>query len=274
MTTLGTLIRIEAIKAAKRPAFWITIGFFAAIYALAVVDFIRGARRIESFSFSLPESWPEILGILPTAGTLFVGVLIILLFAPEFSWRTGRQNVIDGLSKTRLYVAKVFVLAGLVPIFVAIAVCMGVVGTLFSPSEPSGEIFRAADYSLLAGCALTLLLFGSLGLMLSALIRSPGSAIGVFILCFLVEKSVIELMERAGDFARRIAVYFPSNVAEDIGSDLAHNPEALARVNVSVTETGLEPFEFLDVEILVAIILAYSTLFLVTGLLSMRARDL
>lgn len=274
MKTLSALIRIEAIKAVKRPAFWITIGSFAALNAINVVDFIRTARRVEEFSFSLPESWPEISSILPTAGTLFVGVLIILLFAPEFSWRTGRQNVIDGLSKTRLYTAKVIVLAGLVTLFVAMVVCMGVVGNLFSPSEPSGEIFRAADYSLLAGCALTLLLFGSLGLMLSALIRSPGPAIGVFILCFLVEKSVIELMERAGDFTRRIAVYFPSNVAEDIGSDLAHNPEALARVNVSVTETGLEPFEFLDVEILVAIILAYSTLFLVTGLLSMRARDL
>ena len=28
---------------------------------------------------------------------------MILLFAPEFSWRTARQNVIDGLSKKRFY---------------------------------------------------------------------------------------------------------------------------------------------------------------------------
>ena len=274
MKTLGTLIRIEAIKAAKRPAFWITLGFFAALNVMSVVDNVRRARRSTTFNYSLPESWPEILSILPMAGALFVGVLMILLFAPEFSWRTGRQNVIDGLSKTRLYTAKVFVLGGLVALFLTMVVCMGVIGTLFSPSEPSGDGLQATDYSFLAGCFLSLLLFGSAGVMFSALIRSSGAAIGILFLCFFMEKAVTELMERAGEFMRRITEYLPFNAAEDIGDDLAHYPEELARVNVNLTEMGAEPIEFLDVEILVAILLAYSTLFLVTGLLSMRARDL
>jgi hypothetical protein len=60
-----------------------------------------------------------ILGTAAGLGSLFTGVLMILLFAPEFSWRTARQNVIDGLSKERFYAGKVILLARLVLILMA-----------------------------------------------------------------------------------------------------------------------------------------------------------
>ena len=61
-------------------------------------------------------------------GFIFAAVLVILLVAAEFGWRTARQNVIDGLSKTQWFAAKVLLLPLLTALFLALRVLVG--GTL------------------------------------------------------------------------------------------------------------------------------------------------
>lgn len=51
----------------------------------------------------------------------------------EFSWRTARQKVIDGLSKERFYAGKAVVLVGLVLLFMGTTVLIGVGGAMLSP---------------------------------------------------------------------------------------------------------------------------------------------
>ncbi len=274
MKILNVLLRIETLKTVKRRAFWVAVGVFAAINTSIAVDNVRTARRFPSFPHALPESWPSVLSGLTSPAGFFIAVLIILLVAPEFSWRTGRQNVIDGLSKERLYAGKVMLLAGLIVLFVATTLLIGVGGILFSPSEGGPGIIRPTDLSYLSGLTLNLLFFGSAGLMLATLIRSAGPAMGVLFLYFLVEEAIVRLIERAGETATRITEYSPLNISEDLGDDLAHYPEVLASVNADRAERGLSPLEFLDVEVLVTAVLAYSTTFLLISFLSMRRRDL
>ncbi len=193
---------------------------------------------------------------------------------PEFSWRTARQHVIDGLSKERFYAGKVIVLAGLVLLFMATAVLIGVGGTLFSPSVGGPGIFRQTDLSYMGGLALTLLLVGSAGLMLSALIRSAGPALGVLFLYLFVEEAVGALMSQASGALRNAVEYLPSNILDALGDDLAHYPQELAQVNAERAERGLDPWGFLDVEVLAVAALAYSAIFLGTAFLSVRNRDM
>jgi len=153
-------------------------------------------------------------------------------------------------------------------------VLIGVGGTLLSPSEGGLGILRPTDLSYMGGLALSLLLVGSAGLMLSVLIRSSGPALGILFLYLIVEEAIIGLISQAGGALRRSAEYFPFNILDQLGDDLAHYPEVLADVNAKRTERGLESWEFLDVEVLAVAALAYSAIFLGAAFLSMRQRDL
>lgn len=275
MKALGVLLRIEWLKAVKRRAVWVAAAAFAAFTAIPAVERVRNAHSDPNAVYALPNNWPEILGTATGLGPLLAGVLMILLFAPEFSWRTARQNVIDGLSKERFYAGKVILLAGLVLLFMATTVLIGVAGTTFSPSEGDPGFIRSSDFRYMIGLALGMLVFGSAGLMLSALLRSSGSALGILFLYLFVEEGVARLMFGAGREALRDAAEFlPFSLVEDLGDDLAHYPEVLAEVNADRAEQGLAPFEFLDVGVLGTAALAYSGFFLGLALLSMRKRDL
>ena len=121
---------------------------------------------------------------------------MILLLAPEFSWRTARQNVIDGLSKKRFYTGKIIVLAALVALFPCHSHrdC-GYVGTLFSPSESSWPLVGPVRRQLRVGLRTSrLLLWGSGAFMLAALLRSSGAAMGIMFVYLLVEQLLAQLM--------------------------------------------------------------------------------
>ena len=269
------LLRIEWLKAVKRRVFWVAVAAFAAFTAIPVVERVRNAHSDTNAVYALPDSWPDILGTVTALGPLFTGVLMILLFAPEFSWRTARQNVIDGLSKERFYAGKVMLLAGLVLLFMATTVLIGVGGMMLSPGDGGPGFIRPSDFSYMSGLALGMLVFGSAGLMLSAHLRSSGSALGILFLYLFVEEAVARLMLGAGIEALRGATEFlPFSLVEDLGDDLVHYPEVLAEVNAERVERGVAPLAFLDVRVLSGAALTYSAFLLGRAFLSMRRRDL
>lgn len=275
MKTLGVLLRIEWLKAVKRRALWVAVAAFAAFTAMPAIERVRNARRDPSAVYALPDSWPDILGTATGVGPLFVGVLMILLFAPEFTWRTARQNVIDGLSKERFYAGKVVVLTGLVLLFMATTVLIGVGGAMLSPGEGGPGFIRPSDLSYMSGLALGMLVFGSAGMLLSAHLRSSGSALAILLLYLFGEEAIARLMLGTGREALRTATEFlPFSLVEDLGDDLAHYPEVLANVNVDRTERGLAPLAFLNVGLLAVAALTYSASFLARAFQSMRKRDL
>ncbi len=275
MKILRVLLRIEWLKAVKRRAFWVAVAALAAFTALPAIQMVRNARSDPNAGFALPESWPEVLGTAAGIGPLFIGVLMILLVAPEFSWRTARQSVIDGLSKERFYAGKVMLLAGLVLLVMAAMVLIGVGGAMLSPGAGGPGFVRSSDIGYMIGLAVGMLLFGSAGLMLSVHLRSSGAALGILFLYLFVEEGVARLMLGTGrESLRGVAEFLPFNVVEDLGDDLVHYPEVLNEVNADRAERGLASLEFLDVEFLAVAALAYSAFFLGLSLLNMRRRDL
>ena len=272
---LGMLFRIEALKTTKRLAFWVTTGIFAGFNVIFAVTQVRQAiRRPDIVSFALPDSWPEILQPPASIGPFFLGVTMILLFAPEFSWRTARQNVIDGLSKKRFYTGKIIVLAALVALFLVIPVVVGYVGTLFSPSEGGSPIVGPADTNYMIAYGLGLVLWGSAAFMLAALVRSSGPAMGILFVYLLVEQILSQLMSQASEALGSVADFLPAEVQTTLAEPLMHYPEMLAQENARRAEQGRALIEFHDFELLAGVALAFSAAFLITAFLSMRKRDL
>ncbi|MXX33806.1 MAG: ABC transporter permease subunit [Gemmatimonadetes bacterium] len=188
------LLRIEWLKASRRRALWVALAAFAAFTAVPAIERVRSAQGNPNAVHALPESWPDILQSATGLGPLFTGVLMILLFAPEFAWRTARQNVMDGLSRERFYAGKVLLLAGLVGLVTATTVLIGAGGTLLSPGGGGPSFIRPADFSYMGGLALGMLVFGSAGMMLSVHLRSSGSALAILLLYLFVEEALARLI--------------------------------------------------------------------------------
>ncbi|MDX1579567.1 MAG: hypothetical protein R3266_13870, partial [Gemmatimonadota bacterium] len=98
----AVLLRNEWFKTRKRLAFWLTLGFFAFITTMD-----NGEELFDDEpTFYLPEAWSSIFSDQSVLLVIFGCIAVIMLAASEFSWRTARQNVIDGLSKTQWFWGK------------------------------------------------------------------------------------------------------------------------------------------------------------------------
>lgn len=271
--SLGALFRNEVLKARKRLAFWVTMGLFVLFNGGETVESVRREMADPERAFSLPENWSGVLGMPANMGPFFLALLTILLVAPEFQWRTARQNVIDGLSKERFYVGKAMALALLVVLFFLLPPVIGGAGALLSPGENGPDLFLPGDFSYLTGYALSLLLLGSGALMLAVLVRSAGPAVGVLFAYMLVEQFMGFFLMRY-ESLRDVPSHFPLTVRETLGNSLFHYPDRLAETNAVRAENGAPPIEFLDHGVIVWAALLYSAVFLVVAFVSMRKRDL
>lgn len=269
----GALFRNEVLKTRKRLAFWVTTGLFALLNGGETVDSVQREMKDPERVFSLPESWPGILVAPANMGPFFLALLLILLVAPEFQWRTARQNVIDGLSKERFYVGKAMALAVLVVLFFVLPLAIGGAGALLSPGENGPDLVLATDFSYMTGYALSLLLLGSAAVMLAVLVRSSGPALGALFAYILVEEFLSFFLERY-ESLRDVTSHFPMALHDALNDSRFHYPERLAEANAARAESGVPPLEFLDHGVVVTATLLYSAVFLVVAFVGMRKRDL
>ena len=103
---IGTLLRIEYIKTVRRRAFWVASAFFVLISVMVSVSGFRAGQRGMSAPFVPPFSWAMTAAQFSLIPTVFLALTIVMLVTSEYSWRTARQNVIDGLSKEQFFAAK------------------------------------------------------------------------------------------------------------------------------------------------------------------------
>jgi hypothetical protein len=103
---IGALLRIEYIKTVRRRAFWVAIAFLTLISGMVVISGFRAGQRGMGAPFVPPFSWAMTAAQLSLIPTVFLALTIVMLVTSEYSWRTARQNVIDGLSKEQFFVAK------------------------------------------------------------------------------------------------------------------------------------------------------------------------
>lgn len=263
------LVRIEALKAVKRPALWVTMGVFAAFNTIA--NFAPGGSSPRA---GFPDAWRGVIEPAINLGPVFLAALMILLFAPEFRWRTARQNVIDGLSKEQFHRAKILLLAGLVALFFVASVVIGTLPLILNPGGGGGAFVEPMDLNYMLGFVGALLLWGTAGLMISALVRAAGAGLGLLFLYFICEQIVTQLLTRWWSGLERIFDFLPAQLFQTLASPSLYYPEVLARTNLARAERGQDPLVYPDLWIPLVAAAAYVVLFLVVAYASMRRRDL
>ena len=175
------------LKVKKYRTFWVLAGLFLLLlpiwnYGLSagILKFGGGKNGLNflAIAYSFPEVWGHV-GFWGSFFVMFLSFLVIILTTNEYTFRTNRQNVIDGWSRMQFFHAKV----GLVVVLSAIATAyLFIVGLIFgfinsgSISSPLDDIYKVGYFFLLS------LNYMGFGLFLAIWIRKSGLAIGLFLM--------------------------------------------------------------------------------------------
>ena len=246
---IWVLLRNETRKTLHRLAFVVTFLLYSALIGVTCLDNLTRARaQPDRSSWSLPDVFADIIGGMGQVGLIFTGVLLILLIASEFAWRTARQNVIDGLSKTEFFMGKLMLLPMIALIFVGATVSIaGVTGYMGTDMAAlTGPLIRPADWMLMAGFTTGMLVYGALALLIATLIRSAGSAMGIWFFWVAIAENMLPgAFEKIHEGWGAAGAYLPGVMAQRLIDDRYHDPEALAASVQRAIENGNPPPELL-----------------------------
>jgi len=272
---LAVLVRSESIKTFRRPAFAVTV---AALVALLLLTFgamhVRSAVGGRGGSPALPNAWANIL-ILADLPGVFAAILIILLVASEFSWRTARQNVIDGLTKGEFFAAKLC----LVPA-VALGLYFALIATGVAFALPGmggnhvDALVRPVDAMQMGGAALECLGIATIGFFCGIVVQSPGPAAGVFLLYMVVDQILESVLQGAGDVAGAVGSSLPWGTFTRLGKRVQYDPGALAQAIGRTGPTGPVHMTTRSTAALVVLAAVYIVAIVSLSYLIFRKRDL
>jgi hypothetical protein len=238
---VAVLISNEALKARKRLGIWVTWLAFVGILAIVLGGIYYASRAAETSVFGLPAAWGTILTLAPLPA-FFSAVAVILLTASEFSWKTARQNVIDGLSKEEWFAGKLMIAIAVAAVFVLTLIVVGgalaVAGT--SGAGWSGWV-RRADLMQATGGGLLVVGYATMALFAAFLARSAGAAMGLFFLyAAILEQLVGGAFTRIGGVWREVARALPVSVFGRLTDTAYYDAAARARTIQAMADAGLE----------------------------------
>lgn len=193
------LIKIDLKKLTSYRTFWIvcglyfvTLGFGAAsgmellkLLANTVEDFGQSINinRIPLYHF--PDVW---LNLIWFSGLIKVvlAIMVVISITNEFSYRTLRQNVIDGLSRSEFLTSKILTNVLLSLMSVALIFLVGfITGLIYSPEIAWSKIVTDLEFFL--AYFLEIFFFLSYALMLGILVQRSGLTIILLLLSQMIE---------------------------------------------------------------------------------------
>jgi ABC-2 type transport system permease protein len=181
---MRNLIKIELIKLSNYSAFKIIIGLHLALFSLVVFVASQADLTVPGFDttnlFRFPHVW-EFFAWIASWFNLLLAVVIIMVTGNEFSYRTFRQHVIDGLGRAGLLYGKLLVILIVAIYSFTMVLLSGMIyGLIFTPGLTAGLVF--SNIGILFIYFLQTAAYMILGLLIVILIRTTALSIIIFIL--------------------------------------------------------------------------------------------
>jgi len=247
------------------------IAFIASIeFNFASVNF----RLADQGIFNFPFIWhfnTYVAAILK----FFLAVVIVSLIANEYSYRTLKQNLIDGLSKKEFILSKfltVVLFAAVSTVFVFVVSL--ILGLIFSDYNEFGIIFSGLEY--LVAYFVKLIGFFSFCLFLGVLVKRSAFAIGFLFVWFVIESIIHAVLKfsifKDSDISTTIMQFLP---LESMSNLIKEPATRLGGVQSVANQLGEEFTKNYDVQLLsVAIVLVWTFLFIYWSHAILKKRDL
>ena len=244
------------------------------IALIAVIKFDIGPIKFhlaEQGIFNFPYIW-HFNTYIAAIFKFFLLLVIVSMMANEYSYKTLKQNLIDGLSKkefilSKFYTVVVFSLISTLFVFVVSLI----LGLIYSDFNEVSIIF--SDLTYLFAFFIKLLGFFSFGLFLGILIKRSAFAVGAMLVWSMIE-----------GFAKGMFYWkFKDNVDElmrifplEAMSNLIKEPfTRLSAVKTVAKQVGEDLSKDFSVQILdIAIVLFWTAIFIYLSYVLLKRRDL
>ena len=247
------LLKTEWLKIRSYFAFWGIMGVTALSYP--GINYIfhniynnllqrnNQAAKITKALIGNPFGFPEAWHTVAYFSSFFVfipAVVVIMLITNEYSYKTHRQNVIDGWSRNQFMIAKLIdiILVSLLITLLYVIVCM-IIG-----SVNSGGNVRKLELSYYTALfALQTFSQLSIAFLIGFLVRRAFIALGVFIFYFLVLENI--LVGLGKKYANDLGRFLPLEISDRLipvptflaKFDKESYDKALASVNYHIAYT-------------------------------------
>ncbi|MCT8339919.1 ABC transporter permease [Flavobacteriaceae bacterium TK19130] len=278
------MLRLFSIEFQKlkynRSAKVISIVYFLLITFIALIASIEfdigniNFRVADQGIFNFPFIW-HFNTYMAAILKIFLAIVIVSMMSNEYSYRTLKQNLIDGLSKREFVLSKFVTVLGfalLSTLFVFI-VSM-ILGLSFSDYNEIGIIFSDLDYLL--AYFVKLMGFFAFCMFLGILVKRSAFAIGFLVVWWIFESIVYGLLKwqffKGTDIADTVLQFFPLTAM----SNLIKEPfTRLGAVQSAASQLGENLAKNYDVGMIpLLIVLAWTFLFTYWSYALLKRRDL
>lgn len=219
------LLKIEFKKIRTYKTFWILFGLYFLFLSLGLLmaeymlnGIINDINRHTPIPlphvkiYFFPSVWQNISFFASLRYVLiFPATVIIILITNEFHFKTIRQNVITGMSKTEFITSKLILIV-LISIIITVFLLVGtfILG-LSNTADPSlGMILERSSF--IFGFFISILTFQILALFFGFILRNTGLSIAIFTMyVFIAEPILYYFLKSPLVFKNEIYTYLPVN---------------------------------------------------------------
>ena len=257
-------------------------GYFLLIFSIAILSTINvefGPIKFnlaEQGIFNFPYIWhfnTFIIALLK----IFFAIVIVAMIGNEYSYKTIKQNLIDGMSKGEFLKSKVYTIAAFVGISTLLVFIISLIlGVIYSDYNEFQIIFSELEYLL--AYAVKLFGFFSFCLFLAILIKRSAFALGFLALWQVFEGIAYGLMRwRLSDLipqlsAEQVIKFFP---LQSIGNLITEPFTRLSAIQNIADQLGEGFTKDYGVSFLnITVVLVWSALFIWGSYSLLKGRDL
>jgi ABC-2 type transport system permease protein len=219
------LLKIEFKKILTYKIFWILAGLYFLFLALGLLmaEFMIN-KQIDSINSRMPIPFPHItIYFFPWIWQnmtffatiryvlIFPAIIIIILITNEFTFKTIRQNVINGMSKAEFITSKLLLIS-LISVIMTVLLTIGtlIIGLAHTSGITAGLVFERSSFII--GFFVTMLTVQVYALFFGFLLRNTGLSIALFTLyAFIVEPILYYFLKSPIVFENKISPYLPLN---------------------------------------------------------------
>lgn len=219
------LLKIEFKKIRTYKIFWILFGLYFVFLAAGILlaefminNMVNGMNRRLPIPFPhvaiyyFPDVWQNVAFFASIRYVLiFPAIVMIILITNEFTYKTIRQNVINGMSKTEFLASKLLIIL-LSTTFMTVVLTVGAFFIGLSHSGFSQVDFFSRGLPFMGGFFISLLCYMVYAFFCGFMLRNTGLAIAIFTLYSLIIEPVVYFFLRAPFvFKNEIYTYLPVN---------------------------------------------------------------
>ncbi len=212
------LLKIDLKKLTSYRTFWVVCGLyfltlgFSTASGMEILKWL--AQTIEGFGqklnisriplYHFPDIWLNLIWFSGLFKTV-LAIMVVISITNEFTYRTLRQNIIDGLSRWQFLQTKILtnVLLSLMSVGMIFFITM-VTGLIYTPDLQVSSVFK--DMEFLLAYFLEIFTFLSFALMLGVLVRRSGLTIILLLLSSMIE-AIVRI--KVDNYAPSLIPFFP-----------------------------------------------------------------